>query len=323
MRKLFLLILFIPLLALAVQPVLLKESTANDNLMSVYSKKSLYHASFTYDAGNSEFIPIAEFTFYDANGAIVYHKDNFGHTLFDIGDNGVVVGIDYDGPISGKGALHFYNGQGAATGKTEIGFLMVRSFSENGMVYCVHDGINGVRVFDDTGKELYNLGKANSYALSGDGSLIAIATDEQIIIFKSGQEIDRIPIGSPYIKQMVFSRDGSLFAFIDRKLLVVYDLPEKTIKVRREEIAGELEYISVSISHDNSLVMVGEDEDLGRGVQNRHVRGLVNLLDLSGDIQWQTAVPYKTWNAVIPNVVFIGEQTFTVKTVENVFEYRF
>ncbi|HEX7320277.1 MAG TPA: hypothetical protein VF399_07970 [bacterium] len=316
-------ILFFPILALAIQPVLLKESTAIGHSMEVYSEKNLYHASFTYDTGNSEFIPIAEFTLYDANNAIVFHKNNFGHTLFDIGDDGVVVGIDYDGPISGKGTLHFYNVQGAETGTVEIGFLMVRSFSENGAVYCVHDGINGVRVFDNAGKELYNLGKANSCALSRDGDLIALATDDQVILFKSGQEIGRIPIGSPFIRQMVFSRDGSLFAFIDRKLLVVYGLLEKAVMFKREEITGKLEYISVGISHDNSLVAVGEDEDLGRDVQNRHARGLVNLLDQNGDVQWQTAIPYKTWNAFIPIVAFTDEQTFTVTTVENAFEYRF
>jgi hypothetical protein len=308
---------------LAIQPVLLKESAANDNYMSVYSKASLYHVSFTYDTGNSEFIPIAEFTLCDANGAIIYHKDNFGHTLFDIGDNGVVVGIDYDGPVSGKSTLHFYDVQGAETDTAEIGFLMVRSFSESGTVFCVHDGINGVRVFDDTGKELYNLGKANSYALSRDGALTALATDDQIIIFDQEHQVGRIPIGSPFIRQMIFSGDGSLFAFIDRKQLVIYSLLEKTIKLRREETTPELEYISVGISFDNSLVAVGEDEDLGRGVQDRHTRGFVNVFDLNGDVQWQTAVPYKNWNAFIPIVAFTDEQTFTVKTVENVFEYRF
>jgi hypothetical protein len=317
------LIFFIPVIALALQPLLLKEERVMDHNTLTYSKNSSFRVSFHYDEGNSEFVPIADLTLYDANGAVVYHKNDFGHMLFDVGDNGVVVGIDYDGPVSGRGTLHFYDTQGIETGRAEIGFLMVRSFSESGTVYCVHDGISGVRVFDQAGKELYNLGKANSYVLGRDGGLIALAMDDQIVLFDRDAEVVRIPIGSPFIRQMTLSRDGSLFAFIDRKQLVVYSLLEKASKFKREELAKELEYVSVGISHDNSLIVIGEDEDQGRGVQNRHARGFVSLLDQSGDVQWWTAVHYDHWNAFIPRVAFTGERTFTVATVENVFEYRF
>ncbi len=257
-------VMLVPILTMAFEPVLVSKKAYQNEPLIIYSANKNFYALVTYGIGNSEFVPFDQFILRNKNGKTIYTKSGFNHTVVDIGDNGYVVGADFDGPISGYATLHFYNPIGVKTNTAFVGFLGPRAFSDDGSIYCVMDGINGLRVFSASGQPLYNLGLGNSFAISSNGLYIALAKDEEIILFQKDRIIGTIPIFSPFIRQMKFSKDASLLCYIDRKNVYVYRISDQQLIFNYKENRPERNLISFDINPDNTTIIAGLDEDYGR-----------------------------------------------------------
>ena len=316
-------LLFIPLLIFAFEPTLVKVHDKIDDPFAISSSNGAYRGYFEYSEGNTEFVPISRFVLKDANGNTVYEKPSFGHTLIDISNTGTVVGIDFDGPVSGKGILHFYDHAGNKINAYNIDFLLERAFSENGEVYCVNDGKNGLVVFNDNGEKLYDLAKTYFFTVSDDGGMIAIVRDGSIDIYEQGQLIRQILIASPFIRHMVFSGDGSQIIYMDKKYLVLFDISAGKIIFQYQEPNKYLSFTSCDISQDRTLVIAGFDEDKGRNMPDRHTHGSVVIFNTKGDVVWSRDVSYSRWNTSIPHVIFTQDRSFTIETMDDVFRYTF
>lgn len=316
-------LLLIPLFAQAISPRLAGRDSLASDLHAFTSPGRTYRAVVEYETGNSEFVPFSRFELQTADGRTVYARQGDGHTLLDISDQGTVVGIDFDGPVSGRAKLHFYGLDGAERGTAEVGFLKSRTFSANGSVYGVDDGRSGVRLFRLDGTELYNLGQANRFALSGDGRTAALAQDEAVVLFRDGSEAGRHPLSSPFVRDIGLSRDGSVAAWVDRFRLHVYGVHDRRLLAELAAPEAALRFISVSVSADGSLIAAGLDEDAGRGTQDRHRRGLVMLFDQAGTVLWQQRLTYDRWNISVPGVEFTGPRAFRVTTADHVLQYEF
>lgn len=316
-------LLFIPLLLFALGPTLVETSAVVNDPLVISSSHGNYRGHITYDIGNSEFVPIEQFILEDNQGNLLYEKHSFGHTLVDIANTGIVVGIDFDGPVSGKGILHFYDQRGSEVNSYTIDFLLERSFSDNGNVFCVNDGSKGLIVLGINGEELYTLPKTNFYAISGDGRIIAAARDAGIDIYEEGEFVVHIPLTSPFIRQMVLSDDGSQLLFIDKRNIQLHTTRTGEMVFHYHESNKYLSFISCDISPDQSLIIAGLDEDLGRNTPNRHSRGVVYLFNSEGTITWSGGVQYDRWNSSIPRAFFKNAMSFTIETMDNVLEYTY
>ena len=335
------LLILMPVLLLASQPSLVSSTKLVSDANRSYSPNREFSVLTEYSQGNSEFVPFERFTLQDKSGATIYSKSKTTHTLLDVADNGVVVGIDGDGPISGRAKLHFYAPQGVERGTAEIGFLSGRAFAvpfplgegKGEGSYCVNDGRNGLRVFTLQGKERYNLGKCNSFAVSGDGKAIALATDDAVSVFHpifnpqssiyNLQSSIRIPLSSPFVRQMKFSADGTLLGIADRKRLALHRTSDVSLVFEYIEQQPERNFISLDIAPDNSLVVATLDEDRGRGSSDRHQRGFIYGFDPQGTRIWQNEISYTNWNAYVPQVNFGPVRTFRVLTAEATLEYQY
>ncbi|MEO0095818.1 MAG: hypothetical protein ABIL46_03070 [candidate division WOR-3 bacterium] len=316
-------IYLLPLFAGAIEPVLIKSEGYQFDPFVIYSPNHKYYALVTYGTGNSEFVPFDQFILKDNSNRIIYTKANFNHTVVDISDNGWVMGADFDGPISGKAILHFYDSKGVKHNTAEIGFFNQRAYSTDGSVYCVLDGLNGLRVFKADGTPLYNLGKGNTFAVSDDGSYIALALDEEIVLFFRGSQWGRIPVISPFIRKIKFSPDNSILCFIDRKNLYVYGVSDRQLIIRYEEKKSERNFISLDIARDNKTIIAGLDEDFGRNSGARHKKGYVYLFNINDGLIWHTGLNYDNWDITIPEVKFIDHSTFIVRTNSEVLRYSY
>lgn len=316
-----------PSLLPAAAPVLIKQTPLPDKLHGWTSPNAEYYAEVEYEPGNPEYVPIARFVLRHRSGRQLYAKAHPGHTLLDIANNGAVVGIDFDGPISGRAKLHFYDLAGQEQGTADIGFLNQRLFAGAGQPeqgrYLVLDGLCGLRVFDLRGREEFNLGRGNSFAASADGSLIALARDDAVFVFRDSERLAHFALSSPFVRQLKFSPDGTLLGLIDRKRLTLYRLPDAQLVFEYLEPLPERNFISLDIAPGSNLVLAGLDEDYGRGSGARHQRGLVYGFNTSGMKIWQEAISYQRWHSFAPLVSFVSDQTFRVRTAEEELEYRY
>jgi hypothetical protein len=316
-------LMIIPLAVMAVEPVLVGQSGTTVEPTRIMSPGGEYSISFEYGTGNTEYITIERFTVWTKTDVFVYEKTQTKHTILDIADNGIVVGIDYDGPVSGKARLHFYDADGQEVGTALIGFLLERMFAHDGSAYCVNDGTEGVRVFRSDGIELYRLGASNKIAVSPDGSCIAAAGDDGIYLYENGEETATLAIASPFVRQMKFSQDNSLFGFITSKTFVMYDFSERTHLFEYEAQQSDRYFISFDILYDNSGFVCGLDGDGGRGVPDRHTKGYLYLIDDHGTLLWQDEMHYDNWNIHVPLVQVESEHEFTVSTIDRVYYYEY
>ncbi len=319
-----LVVLIVPLMSQQVfAPQMVKQSGISREDNKVFSNNREFCGLIEYSTGNPEFIPIDRFILKDNGDMTIYEKTNFGHTLIDISNNGDVVGIDFDGPISGSAELHFYNSEGIEIGRSSVGFLRDRCFSTDGSLYCVNDGKHGLKVLKLDGKESFNLGTCNWFSISFDGKYIAITKDTEIVIFERGTELVRIPLQSPFVRQIEFSDNGSLLGYIDNKNLYLYRIQEQKPVFEYNEKEKQLKLVSFDITSENSAVLIGFTEDKGKGAANRHSRGFISLFGMNGESQWKGKIEFTKWNAYIPKVSFTGNRTFMVTTVDNIYEYQF
>lgn len=312
-----LLLLLLPAL-LPAAPRLVGQKALTHDAYHFTSPGRLFQAVVEFETGNSEFVPFSRFELRDAAGGLVYAKDQPGHTVLDVADNGIVVGIDFDGPISGRARLHFYDATGVEQGTADIGFLNRRAFSADGGTYCVNDGVNGLRVFSVRGSELHNLGPCNTFAVSPDGRRIALAQDDAIRLYTDGVETERIPLAAPLLRALSFSPTGDAFGYASRREL----------RVRRDgsEFAftpadPALNIISLDLGADR--ILLGTDRDAGRGSLDRHRRGMVYLLDYAGKVADEHEVRYPAWNIEVPGVRFQAGQSYRVRLVDEELEYRY
>lgn len=304
-------------------PQMVRTTKISKERDRVFSKNKEFQGLIELSTGNPEFIPIDRFVLKDHEGRTIYEKADFGHTLVDISNQGSVVGIDFDGPMSGHAKLHFYNEKGEKTGERSVGFLRDRCFTADGKRYCVNDGGRGLRMFDASGQEIHELGPCNWFAASFDGNSVAMTTDNELILLEAGLEMARIPLQTPFIRDMRFSSDGALLGYLDNKNLHLLDVQTGENVFTYRESEKRLKIVSFDIASDNSALITGCSEDKGRGKPGRHEKGFIYLFDMEGNLRWKEEVTFDKWNIHIPKVNFAGSDAFTVTTVDEIFEYQF
>ncbi|UCG43979.1 MAG: hypothetical protein JSU73_05040 [candidate division WOR-3 bacterium] len=282
-----------------------------DDAYHFHSPDRSYVAEVEYSEGNSEFVPFSRITVKGPDGEVAYSLENTTHTLVDLADNGAMVGIDFDGPMSGRARLHFYSPNGHELGAADIGFLNQREFA-GAKLYYVNDGLNGVRSFDGSGRELRNLGKANYIAVSTDGKA-AIARDDEIGIAADGRETVRIPLDNPFVRGMSIAGDGT-FGYVDRFKARVYSDGETAPLFTWQPPEG---YRLISIDIEDGMVLVGADDH-----ESGHRQGAVFMLDLEGSEVGRLNLSYEAWNSLSPGVRIAGDKEFEVTTTDGVSAYR-
>ena len=315
------LVLLLPALLLALTPTLVSERPSGREAGQFRSPGGVYNAKVHYGAGNTEFVPFESFELLDQSGKAMYSKDGVQHTVLDISDRGLVVGVDFDGPVSGRAKLHFYDRHGYKQGTADVGFWGQHRFSADGSIYCVLSGRQGLRVFTAAGKELYNAGQGNRFAVSADGRRVALATDDAILLLKDGLRTTSIPVASPFIRGMAFSPDGERFGYCERRSLYLHQVRDAALDFRYQPEDTKLRFISLDVG--NELVVAGLDVDGGRGTADRHRRGSIVLLDRTGLPSWQQELAYDRWYFAVPEVRFGTAGTFSVRTTDAVREYRY
>jgi len=276
-----------------------------------HSPNREYVAEVEYSEGNTEFVPFSRITVRGPDGEIAYTLVNTTHTVLDVADNGAMVGIDFDGPMSGAAKLHFYSPEGSALGTAEVGFLIRREFA-GGDLYYVNDGVTGVRAFDLSGRELRNLGKANYFTVASGGRA-AIARDDEIVRTTDGREPIAVPLDNPFVRGMSIAGDGT-FGYVDRFKARVFPNDVSAPLFTWEPPEG---YRLISIDVEDGVVLVGADDH-----ESGHRRGAVFMLDMEGTEAGRLDLEYESWSARWPGVRLVGDGEFEVTAAGGVSAYR-
>ena len=316
-----LVMLLVPALTLAVGPTLVSERPTGGAGGQFRSPSGAYSARVEYGTGNAEFVPFDRFELLNGDGKVVYARSGIKHTVLDVSDQGLVVGVDFDGPLSGRAKLHFYDARGQVLGTAQVGFWGQHGFSADGGVYCVLSGRQGLHVFTAAGRELYNAGQGNRFAVSADGRQVALATDSAIRLLRDGAAAVSIPLATPFVRSMAFSPDGRHFGYCERGRLLVHRTEDGLLEYGYEPSDKRMRFISLDLA--DRFAAAGLDLDGGRGTPDRHRRGLVMLLNSAGVQVWEKELRYNRWGITMPAVRFGRGQRLLVRTAEVVQEYRY
>ena len=300
--------------ALFVTPVPADRTEFEPHAPGFQSPARTYRAEVEYEMRLTDFVPFSRFALYDAAGRMLYSRPGEGITMLDIADNGIVVGAEFDGPVSGRTRLRFFATTGTEIGTAEIGFYGPREFSRDGSVFCVLDGREGVRVFTAAGQELYNLGPANRFAVSADVHRVELARDDALVLFRDGDEQGRVALPTPFVRELRFSADGGRVGYVERHGLRVYRTDDLAELMTWRPAAVEPEPVTLDIS-DDGLALVG----LGKA----HGRHVAVLLDAAGTELWRNEAVSEHWNASTPKVRFGADRTLRIETVEDIAVFRY
>jgi hypothetical protein len=308
--------IIISLLALAISPVPVSRSPVTGDAGTFFAPGRGYRATVEYETRLTDFVPFSRFELRDAGDRVIYSRPGDGLTVLTVGDNGAVVGAEFDGPVSGRARLRFFDAAGVEAGRADVGFYGERAFSADGSVFVVNDGRAGVRVFSAAGRELHNLGPAHRFAVAADGRLVALAQDDNLALYRDGVEQGRARLATPFVRELRFSGDGALVGWVERHGLRVLRTADLVEVLAWRPAATDPEPVSLDLSGPGGPVLVG----LGKS----HGRCAVLLLGAGGTELWRSDTTRERWNALTPRVRFGAGRDFSVETAEDieVFSYE-
>ena len=125
-------------------------------------------------------------------------------------------------------------------------------------------------MFTSEGKEIYNAGRCNRFAVSADGRRVALATDDAILLLDDGVRTASIPVASPFVRGMAFSPDGERFGYCERRALHVFRVRDAAREFEYRPVDARMQFISLDVG--NRLALAGLDLNGDRGTAGRHRR---------------------------------------------------
>ena len=309
-----------------------------ENQEVITSEKGEYFGITTYSTkGAPGFLKAEKFVFHSAFGKTLWQIENPKGSAFFIANNGKLVGgvSSFEGKKEAE--LVFYNGNGDSIFSTKINFFQGLSFSPNGRSVFVRSGTDGLLVLDQKGNLKGDYKTCQEFTTSFDGERIACVSDDKLNFYHQGKLVTQTRVGSAgksagsvggeniLARGMAFSPDNRYVSLIDKKNLYLLDFETGEVLWQYSLDQPELSFISVDMTENAEMIIVGVDFDKGRNVpsQERHTKGYIYLFDKKGDLTWEKELSYKLWNIFAPKVKFSLEGSiFSVKTREKIYLFK-
>jgi len=309
-----------------------------ENQEVITSEKGEYFGITTYSTKVASGILKAEkFVLHSAFGKTLWQIENPKGSAFFIANNGKLVGgvSSFEGKKEAE--LVFYNGNGDSIFSTKINFFQGLSFSPNGRSVFVRSGTDGLLVLDQKGNLKGDYKTCQEFTTSFDGERIACVSDDKLNFYHQGKLVTQTRVGSAgksagsvggeniLARGMAFSPDNRYVSLIDKKNLYLLDFETGEVLWQYSLDQPELSFISVDMTENAEMIIVGVDFDKGRNVpsQERHTKGYIYLFDKKGDLTWEKELSYKLWNIFAPKVKFSLEGSiFSVKTREKIYLFK-
>lgn len=172
-------------------------------------------------------------------------------------------------------------------------------------------GTDGLSAYDQAGQELNTFGLCHKYAISYDGSIVAVVNKNKLTVYEHNIPLMEFAVPSMHVRSMVISDNGSVLAFIDSQNLYIYDLTEGSEKFRSSIKKPKV----LAMSSDGGLIVVAGEE--------RHTTShiTVQLFNQENDVVWKWSRVLEHEYETVHRIDFTDDKYLHIYTTDDLFNF--
>lgn len=264
------------------------------------------------DHSPSTLKPVA-FDLYDLAGNRLYRleKPEFSSVVVSPAGN-AIVGLEGVEGLS-ESVLHFHDRRGQKVASSTVEFYQGGRFSADGSIFVFATAKDGILAYTADGKASAAYGQGAVYDLSADGSIFAVWRDGALRMYAHGKRVATLETDD-IVRVVAVSANGKYFGWAGPVRAAVYAMGSDTAICEATPLTVQGNFRSLAINDDGRHFAVGVDIDGGSKLpsEQRHVRGQAMIYDFAGRLLAQKDISYAQWNAWVPRVRFVADDSTLV-----------
>ena len=216
------------------------------------SDNGIYLAKYDVGEVTDENREIKNFRLYK-NNTLLYSKKRIPGADFYISNAGFVAVMDHDMHFKQELSVHIFDPSGVEVLSETFRYASVFGFSPLGKQFvCGTDKF--LEVINCETKQSYKATHASEFAFSENETLLAVAFENELHIYKNGAKIQTINTGFTYPRAITISGTSNFVSIIDKKNLQTWSLQNYQL-IDHSVISGPLSYRDLRII--NGKIMAG------------------------------------------------------------------
>lgn len=265
-------------------------STPRINPNEIISENRQFRCTYSHEVKSNAEFNLKNVSLYKDNSLVATIK-NTSSTDVDISNTGFLVFYEHAYKEGNEVKLHFFSHEGVKLLSPSFENAVLFGFSSTGNKF----GISSPEKFElftlPSGKRVSFPG-AHQFHISHDESLLALASKEQINIYQDDKFIGKILHDLTYIRKIKISPDKRVVAFIGKKKLFVYALPDcKLIFFDNLEKLNSFNDLKIT----NTSIWAGIHH---KDREKRVSKGILKAYDLKGNAQIEEIQVERQWGPV-------------------------
>ncbi|MCF8378213.1 MAG: T9SS type A sorting domain-containing protein [Bacteroidales bacterium] len=254
------------------------------------SENGIYKAMYDIGLVTDESRQLINFELYKNETKLYSIPELPGADIY-ISNAGYLAVVNMDLHFNQQVSLHFYDPSGNPVFKKTFNYASLFNFSPSGKKFGVGTDKN-FTVFSMVDNKSYNLPPCSKFCFSEDESLVAIAKESGLQIYKYDKRISTIHTGLFYPRSLAISQDNNTVWIAGKSKLKVYDIISQNL-LNEDILQEDFSFRELKTTNGQVYAGVHYKKD---GIS----KGILRTYDVTGNIQSEKVSAeksYKTFEA--------------------------
>ncbi len=208
-------------------------------------------------------------------GQLLYRLDSAPGSDLSVSNAGIVAFMDTRRHYRGEIVIHFYSREGVRVLSETFTGVFVTGFSEAGNAFGVGTP-EGVHIVSVPERRVATYERGFRFAISEDESLVAVASENRVLVYAGGTMLRDIETGLPHTRAVAVSSQHDLVAVIGKRRLLAYSLSDAAL-LASDAVEGNLSYRDLLIRGGRILAGIHyRDDEISEGI--------LRVYDLQGNV---------------------------------------